>query len=97
ELEEIVVVAADHARGGVAVDDAVTRNLRRRLRQEMLLDAPRQGQIMRFNQTLRRGLTRGNQPGDLSGDADEQLVVGRAPGMLDDGAFQVKSAQYFLV
>ena len=95
ELEEIVVIAADDARCGVAVGEAVAGNLRSGLRKKALLDAARQREIVRLHRALGRlALRARQQPRELAGDADEHFLIARAPRIFDQRAFQIQNPEH---
>src|SRR6185369_8468782 len=92
-VEEVEVVAADDARSRVALGDLVAADRRRRLRQETLLDAPGQGQIVRFDRALGRAAAlRRDQPRQLAGDAEKEFLVGGAPRLRVVRAVEIQRA-----
>jgi hypothetical protein len=96
-VEEVEVIAADDASSRVAFGDAVAADVRRRLRQEALLDAAGERQIVCFDGAFRRtGSLRCDQPAELPGDADEQFVIAGAPRMCGVDAVELKRAEYLI-
>ena len=78
ERQEVEQVAADDARGGVAVGDLVAVEPRRRRRQEPALDAAGHLEVVRVQQTSAFGVTVGrDQRTELTGAAQQEIGIAR--------------------